>query len=71
MIFDTLFDQSIYTLARGDVFKKPFYIRLLTAVKLLPVYRISEGAENLGINYDTFATCRSIFSRWRDRPHVQ
>lgn len=62
VIFDTLLERSIYTLARGDVFKKPIYIRLLTAVKLLPVYRISEGAENLGINYDTFATCRSIFN---------
>ncbi len=62
VIFDTLFKQSIYVLARGDVFKKPIYIRLLTAVKLLPVYRISEGAENLGINYETFTACKSIFA---------
>ena len=62
VIFDTLFKHSIYTLARGDVFQKPFYIRLLTAVKLLPVYRISEGAENLGINYETFAACKKIFN---------
>jgi 1-acyl-sn-glycerol-3-phosphate acyltransferase len=63
IILDTLFHQSIYSLARGDVFKKPFYIKLLTALKMLPVYRISEGAENLSTNYDTFKACRDIFKK--------
>ncbi|MDP4264680.1 MAG: 1-acyl-sn-glycerol-3-phosphate acyltransferase [Bacteroidota bacterium] len=61
VILNTLFDQPLYSLARGDVFKKPFYIKLLTLLNLLPVYRISEGAENLSINYDTFNTCKNIF----------
>jgi hypothetical protein len=29
---------------------------------MLPVYRISEGAENLGNNYSTFDACQQIFS---------
>ena len=30
---------------------------------MLPVYRISEGAENLGHNYTTFESCREIFQK--------
>ncbi len=30
---------------------------------MLPVYRISEGAENLGNNYSTFEKCKSIFKK--------
>ena len=60
VILDTLFQQPIWSLARGDVFKKAFYIRLLTALKILPVYRTSEGVENLAENYKTFDACITI-----------
>ena len=63
IILDILFDEPIWALARGDVFKKPFYTKLLTAIKLLPVYRTSEGAENLPINYKTFDACKEIFQK--------
>jgi 1-acyl-sn-glycerol-3-phosphate acyltransferase len=62
VILDALFEQPIYSLARGDVFKKPFYIKLLGALKILPVYRISEGVENLNANYETFGACKKLFS---------
>lgn len=61
VILDTLFEQPVWSLARGDVFKKPFYIRILTALKILPVYRSSEGVENLSENYKTFEACLGIF----------
>ncbi|MCW3120214.1 MAG: Acyltransferase [Chitinophagaceae bacterium] len=61
IILDILFEQPTWALARGDVFKKPFYIKLLTSIKLLPVYRNSEGTENLGENYKTFDDCINIF----------
>lgn len=61
VIFDTLFKESIYTLARGDAFVSGLIKKILTAVKLLPVYRVSEGVENLDSNYDTFDTCKKIF----------
>lgn len=61
VILDTLFQQPIWSLARGDVFKKPFYIRLLHSLKILPVYRTSEGVENLSNNYETFEECKKIF----------
>jgi 1-acyl-sn-glycerol-3-phosphate acyltransferase len=63
ILLDILFDKPIWSLARGDVFKKPFYINLLTKLKILPVYRTSEGVENLDTNYKTFDACKEIFKR--------
>lgn len=63
VIINTLFKQPVWSLARGDVFKKPFYIQLLTAMKILPVYRTSEGVENLNENYKTFDACINIFKK--------
>ena len=61
IILDILFRKPIWSLARGDVFTKPFYINLLTKLKILPVYRTSEGVENLEANYTTFDSCKEIF----------
>ncbi|HUR65215.1 MAG TPA: 1-acyl-sn-glycerol-3-phosphate acyltransferase [Chitinophagaceae bacterium] len=63
IILDTLFERPVWSLARGDVFKKSFYTRLLTALKILPVYRPSEGVENLSENYKTFEDCIDIFKQ--------
>ena len=32
-------------------------------MNMFPVYRISEGAENLENNYDTFESCKEIFKK--------
>ena len=61
IILDILFKKPIWSLARGDVFKNPFHIRLLAKLKILPVYRTSEGVENLEANYKTFDACKRIF----------
>jgi 1-acyl-sn-glycerol-3-phosphate acyltransferase len=61
ILLNTLFDQPVWSLARGDAFKKPFYARLLTKLKILPVYRTSEGVENLSENYRTFEDCINLF----------
>lgn len=63
IILDILFHQPVWALARGDVFKKPLYIKFLKAVKLLPVYRTSEGTEHLQTNYKTFDACKEIFQK--------
>lgn len=57
IILDTLFKKSIWSLARGDVFRNPFHARLLNSLNILPVYRTSEGVENLSENYKTFEAC--------------
>lgn len=61
VILDTLFKESIWSLARGDAFKNKTIARILTSLKILPVYRTSEGTENLSGNYKTFDDCIKIF----------
>lgn len=63
VLLDTLFQQPIWSLARGDVFRGDFLTRLLTSIRILPVYRVSEGVENLSSNYETFSACKDIFRR--------
>lgn len=62
VIFDILFQQPIWSLTRGDVFKSGFITRLLNALKMMPVYRIREGSDNLNANYQTFDNCMQVFS---------
>ena len=61
VLIATLFNQPVYSLARGDVFTKPFYAKILKSLNILPIYRITEGAENLEHNYNTFDACKKIF----------
>jgi 1-acyl-sn-glycerol-3-phosphate acyltransferase len=61
VILDVLFDQPVWSLARGDVFKKKWAARILYRLKMLPVYRPSEGVENLSENYKTFDDCINLF----------
>jgi 1-acyl-sn-glycerol-3-phosphate acyltransferase len=63
IILDILFEQPIWSLARGDVFKNKFISRVLNSLKMFPVYRVSEGVENLNINYETFESCKKIFNK--------
>jgi len=41
-------------LARADVFKTPTLKKILTFLKILPVYRIRDGYQNLSLNDDIF-----------------
>lgn len=61
IIMTILFEQNIYSLARGDAFRNKKHERLLHWLHLLPVYRTSEGVENLEHNYTTFEDCKEIF----------
>ena len=61
VIIATVFNKPVYSLARGDVFTNKFYSKILQSLNILPVYRISEGAENLEHNYSTFDDCKKLF----------
>jgi 1-acyl-sn-glycerol-3-phosphate acyltransferase len=63
MILTTLFDEKLFSLARGDAFKHHSVDRFLRSIQLLPVYRTSEGIKNLGHNYTTFEVCRQTFEK--------
>jgi len=63
VLLDILFDQPIWSLTRGDAFLNKTINNILFKFKMLPVYRPSEGVENLSENYKTFETCIEIFKR--------
>ncbi len=63
IILATLFKNPIHSLARGDAFKGKFISRILASLNMLPVYRVSEGVENLEHNYSTFDACQDIFRK--------
>jgi 1-acyl-sn-glycerol-3-phosphate acyltransferase len=63
IILTTLLDAPLYSLARGDAFKNKRIATILKRLRLLPVYRTSEGAQNLTNNYTTFAACHEVFKK--------
>jgi 1-acyl-sn-glycerol-3-phosphate acyltransferase len=63
ILLSSIFKQPIYSLARGDAFKNNFIAKILRALKMFPVYRVSEGVENLEENYSTFKDCIDIFKK--------
>jgi 1-acyl-sn-glycerol-3-phosphate acyltransferase len=63
IILCTLFDGTVYSLARGDAFKNKMAARFLTLFKMFPVYRVSEGVENMDENYKTFDQCKGLFKK--------
>ncbi|GEO08241.1 1-acyl-sn-glycerol-3-phosphate acyltransferase [Segetibacter aerophilus] len=60
LVIGSHFKQPIHFLARGDAFKNPFAKRLLGALKVIPIYRLSEGKEYLALNDTTFERCTEI-----------
>ena len=61
IVVDTLFKSPVTSLTRGDVFQNKIFSRILHSLHMLPIYRVSEGAENLEQNYATFDLCNKIF----------
>jgi len=60
---DILFEKPIWSLTRGDAFLNKRITKLFYKFKMLPVYRPSEGVENLSENYKTFDTCIELFKQ--------
>src|SRR5688500_670976 len=63
VILSTLLNETLYSLTRGDVFQKNLISKILLWLKLLPIYRTSEGTQNLAYNYDTFSVCHEVFKK--------
>jgi 1-acyl-sn-glycerol-3-phosphate acyltransferase len=61
IILTTLHKYPVHSLARGDAFKNKWMNKFLRYLQLLPVYRTSEGVENLEHNYTTFSSCIDTF----------
>lgn len=63
LIIGCYFQNPVHFLARGDAFKHPVAKKLLTALKVIPIYRLSEGKEYLALNDATFERCTRILKR--------
>lgn len=62
IIVGACFPRPVHFLARGDAFAKPWAARLLRALHLIPIYRLSEGRDNLSRNEDSFAECLKVLA---------
>ena len=63
ILLDTLFKEPVWALARGDAFRNKKHAQLLRQLNIMPVYRFSEGVQNLSINYQTFNSCVELFKQ--------
>lgn len=63
IILDSIFKSPIYSLARGDAFAGKLISKILISLNMLPVYRVSEGVENLENNFATFNACQKLFEQ--------
>jgi len=55
--------RQLYSLARGDAFDHLLLRKLLTAWKMIPIFRQSEGASNLIRNELTFSISAAVLSK--------
>jgi len=58
-----MFKKNVYALGRGDAFKNPIVAKILRAIHMLPIWRITEGQHNMSKNMDTFEECNGLFKR--------
>jgi 1-acyl-sn-glycerol-3-phosphate acyltransferase len=54
--------QPVFT-ARSDIFKKPIVAKILTFLKLIPIYRIRDGYGNLKLNDEIIRKITDILSQ--------
>lgn len=52
--------KSPVFLARADIFRRPLFRAALTFLKIMPVYRIRDGQDQLGRNREVFDHCRDV-----------
>ena len=61
-IIGALFERPVHYLARGDAFNKTWHSLLLRMLNIIPVYRLSEGKENLSLNEGAFTRSKELLA---------
>lgn len=61
LLIATKCGRFVYFLTRASVFKKSLVDRLLRSLKMLPVYRIRDGWNNISKNSPVFEACAELF----------
>ena len=59
-IFGSYLDRPVNFIVRGDLFKKPLYGKFLRDLHMIPIFRASEGYDNLKNNFGTFEYCYDL-----------
>lgn len=59
IFFCIFFDPPVYNMTRGDIFRKPFFRKLLESMNMFPVYRRRDGYEHRDRNDEVFDFCRN------------
>lgn len=60
IVIGAQFNRPVHFLARGDAFHKPWHNTPLRMLNMIPVYRISEGKENLHLNERAFQRSKEV-----------
>lgn len=56
-------NRRVWSLTRGDVFKKNWVKKILSSLLLIPVHRLSEGKEYMNDNDQSFDRCIELFKQ--------
>lgn len=63
LVYASYHSKQIVFLARADIFKKKFIAWLLEGIKIMPVYRIRDGRDNLDKNQEVFDNAAKILKK--------
>lgn len=63
LIATTNIKRDNHYLVRAASFKKPFIKKILGSLNLMPIYRMRDGASQLGKNQEIFESCFDIFNK--------
>jgi 1-acyl-sn-glycerol-3-phosphate acyltransferase len=59
ILFCEFFDPPVYNMTRGDIFRKPFFRKLMESVNMFPVFRHRDGYGERDRNDETFEYCKN------------
>ena len=62
VIIGAIFNRAVHYLTRGDAFNRPWHDKLLRLLNMIPVYRLTEGKENLSRNEEAFRRSKEVLS---------
>lgn len=63
VIIGSVFKRPVHYLTRGDAFTRPWHNKMLRLLNMIPVYRLSEGKENLALNEGAFGRSKEILAQ--------
>jgi glycerol-3-phosphate O-acyltransferase / dihydroxyacetone phosphate acyltransferase len=59
IFFTTFFAPPVYNMTRGDIFRKPFFRKLLESCNMFPVFRLRDGYQERDRNDEVFEYCQN------------